>query len=319
VEHWSLIYKAHSDQKIFVLGAGAVGCYFGGMLARAHHDVTFIARPERTQALNTSGLEMDCKTFHETIQVKASSDLSTLRDANLVLLSVKSLDTERTLTDIKSVLPNKAVILSLQNGVANIDIASNMIANPIYAAVVYVAAGMIGHRTMKHHGRGELLIGNPKESALGDEQSLKEICKLFEVADVPCAISPQIKREMWLKFLVNCSFNAISGIGQISYGGMIKSPGIVKLIEEITKEFLTIAALENVNITLAESLAANESIATTMVTQISSTAQDLSRGKMTEIDFLNGYIVELGKRYGVATPYNESVHALVKMLESQVK
>jgi len=232
-----LIYKAQSNQKIYVLGSGAVGCYFGGMLARAQQDVTFIARPERAYALNDAGLEMDCKAFHETIQVKASSDLSTLRDADLVLLSVKSLDTERTLTDIKSVLPSKAVILSLQNGVANIDIASQIVNNPTYAAVVYVAAGMIGHRTMKHHGRGELLIGNPKESVLDDEQNLKKICKLFEVADVPCTISPQIKREMWLKFLVNCSFNAISGIGQISYGEMVKSPGIVKLIEEITKGF----------------------------------------------------------------------------------
>jgi 2-dehydropantoate 2-reductase len=314
-----LIYKTQSNQKIYVLGAGAVGCYFGGMLARAHHDVTFIARPERAAALNASGLELDCKAFHETVKVRASSDLSVLSDADLVLLSVKSLDTERTMADVKSILPSKAVILSLQNGIANIDIAFKIVANPVYAAVVYVAAGMIGHRTMKHHGRGELLIGDMQESGLRDEQNLKEICKLFEAAGVPCTISPQIKREMWLKFLVNCSFNAISGIGQISYGEMVKSPGIVKLIEEITREFLAIAALENVNITLAEALAANESIATTMVTQISSTAQDLSKGKMTEIDFLNGYIVELGKRYGVATPYNESVHALVKMLESQIK
>ena len=314
-----MIYKAQSNQKIYVLGAGAVGCYFGGLLARAHHDVTFIARPERAAALNASGLELDCKAFHETVKVKASSDLSVLSDADLVLLSVKSLDTERTMADVKSILPSKAVILSVQNGIANIDIASKIVANPVYVAVVYVAAGMIGHRTMKHHGRGELLIGNMKESALGDEQNLKEICKLFEAADVPCTISPQIKREMWLKFLVNCSFNAISGIGQIPYGEMVKSHGVVKLIEEITREFLAIAALENVNITLADALAANESIATTMVTQISSTAQDLSKGKMTEIDFLNGYIVELGKRYGVATPYNESVNALVKMLESQIK
>ena len=314
-----MIYKKQSNQKIYVLGAGAVGCYFGGMLARAHHDVTFIARPERAAALNASGLELDCKAFHETVKVRASSDLSVLSDADLVLLSVKSLDTERTMADVKSTLPSRAVILSLQNGIANTDIASKIVANPVYAAVVYVAAGMVGHRTMKHHGRGELLIGDMKESALGDEQNLKEICKLFETADVPCTISPQIKREMWLKFLVNCSFNAISGIGQIPYGEMVKSPGIVKLIEEITQEFLAIAALEHVNITLAEALAANESIATTMVTQISSTAQDLSKGKMTEIDFLNGYIVELGKRYGVATPYNESVNALVKMLESQIK
>jgi 2-dehydropantoate 2-reductase len=314
-----LIYKIPSNPKIYVLGAGAVGCYFGGMLARAHHDITFIARPERVEALNKSGLEMDCKAFHETVRVKASSDLSTLKDADLVLLSVKSLDTERTLAEVKSVLPSKAVILSLQNGVANIDIASKIITNPVYAAVVYVAAGMIGQSTMKHHGRGELLVGSLGVASATDDQNLSEICKLFEGAGVPCSITPQIKRDMWLKFLVNCSFNAISGIGQISYGEMVKSPAIVKLIEEITKEFLAIAALEDVNITMAEALAANDSIARTMVTQVSSTAQDLAKGKMTEMDFLNGYVVELGKRHGVPTPYNESVHALVKMIESKFK
>ena len=314
-----MIYKTQSNQKIYVLGAGAVGCYFGGMLARAHHDVTFIARPERATALNESGLQMDCKAFHETIAVKASSDLAILSDADLVLLSVKSLDTERTLAEIKSILPSKAVILSLQNGVANIDIATNIFVNPVYAAVVYVAAGMIDQRTMKHHGRGELLIGDPSNTVPQGDQGLLEICKLFEGAKVPCSIAPQIKRDMWLKFLVNCSFNAISGIGQIAYGEMVKSPGIVKLIEEITKEFLAIAELEDVNITMSEALAANASIASTMATQVSSTAQDLARGKMTEIDFLNGYIVELGKRHGITTPYNESVHALVKMMESPIK
>ncbi len=314
-----MIYKTQSNQKIYVLGAGAVGCYFGGMLARADHDVTFIARPERATALNESGLQMDCKAFHETIAVKASSDLAILSDADLVLLSVKSLDTERTLAEIKSILPSKAVILSLQNGVANIDIATNIFVNPVYAAVVYVAAGMIDQRTMKHHGRGELLIGDPSNTVPQGDQGLLEICKLFEGAKVPCSIAPQIKRDMWLKFLVNCSFNAISGIGQIAYGEMVKSPGIVKLIEEITKEFLAIAELEDVNITMSEALAANASIAGTMATQVSSTAQDLARGKMTEIDFLNGYIVELGKRHRITTPYNESVHALVKMMESPIK
>ncbi len=314
-----MIYKAPSDQKIFVLGAGAVGCYFGGMLARAGHDVTFIARPARVEALNASGLEMDCKAFHETVIVKASSDLSILRNADLVLLSVKSLDTERTMAEVKSIVPSKAVILSLQNGVANIDIASKIVPNPLYAAVVYVAAGMIGQSTMKHHGRGELLVGSLGTALPTDDQNLSAICKLFEGAGVPCSIAPQIKRDMWLKFLVNCSFNAISGIGQIAYGEMVKSLSIVKLIEEITKEFLTIAALENVKISMSEALAANDSIARTMVTQVSSTAQDLAKGKITEIDFLNGYIVELGKRYGVPTPYNESVYALVKMMESKIK
>ena len=298
-----------------MLGAGAVGCYFGGMLARAGQDVTLIGRSERVQAINELGLEMDCKSFQELVHVKASDDLSILRDADLVLLSVKSLDTEKTIQAIASILPSHAVILSLQNGVANIDIASKWIPNPLYAAVVYVATGMLGHRTMKHHGRGELYIGSLQLAQERDQENLAAICMLFESADVPCSMSKQIKKDMWLKFLVNCSYNAISGIGQITYGEMVLIPEILQQIDHITEEFLAIATAEGVNISAAEAIEANALIASTMVTQRSSTAQDLARGKQTEIDFLNGYIVELGKRYGIPVPYNESIYALVKMLE----
>jgi 2-dehydropantoate 2-reductase len=302
-------------QKIYVLGAGAVGCFFGGMLARAGHDVTLIARDDRAQAINELGLEMDCKSFQEVIKVKASSDLELLRDADLILLSVKSPDTKNTIQEICSILPSHAVILSLQNGVANADIASKHISNPIYSAVVYVAAGMGGPRTMKHHGRGELLVGSLQEATSVDQESLSGICTLFESSGVPCEITSQIKRDMWLKFLVNCSYNGISGIGQISYGEMVRIPEIVNQINRITDEFIQIAALEGVEITQAEGREANALIASTMVTQRSSTAQDLARGKATEIDYLNGYIVQLAKKHGVEVPYNESVHALVKMLE----
>jgi len=298
-----------------VLGAGAVGCYFGGMLARAGQDVTLIGRSERVQAINELGLEMDCKSFQELVYVKASDDLSILRDADLVLLSVKSLDTEKTIQAIASILPSHAVILSLQNGVANVDIASKWIPNPLYAAVVYVATGMLGHRTMKHHGRGELYIGSLQLAQERDQENLAAICMLFESADVPCSMSKQIKKDMWLKFLVNCSYNAISGIGQITYGEMVLIPEILQQIDHITEEFLAIATAEGVHISAVEAIEANALIASTMVTQRSSTAQDLARGKQTEIDFLNGYIVELGKRYGIAVPYNESIYALVKMLE----
>jgi len=298
-----------------VLGAGAVGCYFGGMLARAGQDVTLIGRSERVQAINELGLEMDCKSFQELVHVKASDDLSILRDADLVLLSVKSLDTEKTIQAIASILPSHAVILSLQNGVANVDIASKWIPNPLYAAVVYVATGMLGHRTMKHHGRGELYIGSLQLAQERDQENLAAICMLFESADVPCSMSKQIKKDMWLKFLVNCSYNAISGIGQITYGEMVLIPEILQQIDHITEEFLAIATAEGVHISAVEAIEANALIASTMVTQRSSTAQDLARGKQTEIDFLNGYIVELGKRYGIAVPYNESIYALVKMLE----
>jgi 2-dehydropantoate 2-reductase len=302
-------------QKIYVLGAGAVGCFFGGMLARAQKSVTLIARPERAEAINESGLEMDCKSFREVVHINASSDLNRLSDADLILLSVKSPDTEKVIREIAPILSSHTVILSLQNGVANADIASQIVPNPVYAAVVYVAAGMIGHRTMKHHGRGELYIGGLQKTGREDAGRLRGICELFSSSDIPCVVAENLKKDMWLKFLVNCSYNAISGIGQIAYGEMVQVPEIVRQIENLTQEFVAIAAKEGVVISESEAREANALIASTMVTQRSSTAQDLAKGKKTEIDFLNGYIVDLGKKHGIPVPYNESIYALVKMLE----
>ncbi len=302
-------------KKIYVLGSGAVGCYFGGMLARAHHNVTLIARPERSYSIGAHGLEMHCQTFHEIISIKSSHDISILSDADLILLCVKSPDTEKTIQEVAPILPKEVVILSLQNGVANVEIASHFVSNPIYPAVVYVACGMVGDRVMKHHGRGELLVGSIGRSSSSDLENLDGICELFKSAAVPCECVPEILREMWLKFLVNCSYNAISGIGQIAYGDMVKVPEIVKLIEEITKEFLAVAFHKGLNIAIHDAAEANEAIARTMATQVSSTAQDLARHKKTEIEYLNGYIVKLGKEFRIPTPYNESVYGMVKMLE----
>ena len=305
-------------KKIYVLGAGAVGCFFGGMLARAHHDVTLVGRSDRALAIQDHGLAMECQTFNETIPIKASNDISLLSDADLILLCVKSHDTEKALKDLAPILPKETVVLSLQNGVANVDVASQIISNAVYPAVVYVACGMVGDRVMKHHGRGELLVGTVGELSLRDSENLAGICELFQSAAVPCEIAPQILKDMWLKFLVNCSYNAISGIGQIAYGEMVKVPEIVKLINGITEEFLQIAAQKGLHIERHEAMAANDAIAKTMSTQISSTAQDLRRGKKSEIDYLNGYIVMLGKEYEIPTPLNESVYAMIKMLESRM-
>lgn len=308
--------KMSNFNKIYVLGAGAVGCFFGGMLSRANKDVTLIARPDRAESIARDGLFMDCQTFQEIVPIKATNDLTVLRDADLVLLTAKSTDTEKIMREIAAIVPNHAVILSLQNGVSNVDIASSIVSNPVYPAVVYVACGMMNQRVMKHHGRGELFIGGIKALNPTDNAHLNGICTLFESSSVPCAVAKDIKRDMWLKFLVNCAYNGLSGIGQICYGEMVRIPEITRLIDGITKEFLAIAANTGVCIDSHEATAVNEAIARTMSTQKSSTAQDLERRKKTEIDYLNGYIVKLGREYRMPTPYNESVYAAVKMLES---
>ena len=299
---------------VAVIGAGAVGSYFGGLLARAGYDVTLIARKDHVKAIQENGLYMECQSFQERVSVKASAEYQAIKNADLILFCVKSPDTESVAKEIKPYLSEDSIILSLQNGVDNAERIRAVLLNPVYPAVVYVATGMAGPGHVKHFGRGELVIGDLEgnEACLDQLNMLQEFLKK---GNIPCSISKNIKHDMWLKFLVNCSYNAISGIGQIEYGQMVQSTHINTLIEQITKEFLAVAGKEGLNITLEQAILANEQIAKTMTKQKSSTAQDLMKFKKTEIDFLNGYIVRRGLVHQIPTPANQSVYALVKMLE----
>ena len=299
---------------VAVIGAGAVGSYFGGLLARAGYDVTLIARQDHVKAIQENGLYMECQSFQERVSVKASTEYQAIKNAELILFCVKSPDTESVAKEIKPYLSDDSIILSLQNGVDNGERIKSVLLNPVYPAVVYVATGMAGPGHVKHFGRGELVIGDLD----GNEACLDQLMVLqayLNKGNVPCSISKNIKHDMWLKFLVNCSYNAISGIGQIEYGQMVQSTHINTLIEQITNEFLAVAEKEGVTISPEQAILANEQIAKTMTKQKSSTAQDLMKFKKTEIDFLNGYIVKRGLVHQIPTPANQSVYALVKMLE----
>src|SRR2546428_739923 len=157
---------------ITVMGAGAVGCYYGGMLARAGHDVTLIARPQHVEAVQKRGLRMETKAFDAYVPMQASAEASGARGAKLVLFSVKSTDTERAGAALAPYLERDAVILTLQNGVDNAERLAATLGREVVPAVVYVAVEMAGPGHVRHHGRRELLIGpsraaSPPRSIIG--------------------------------------------------------------------------------------------------------------------------------------------------------
>ena len=305
------------NPKIVVLGAGAVGCYFGGMLARAGHNVTLIARPEHVAAITQHGLHMDCQSFQEYVAVAASTELAAVAQADLILLCVKSPDTEKTIEAIIPDLQKHTAIISLQNGVDNCERIRGLVDNPVFAAVVYVATIMAGPGRLKHLGRGELALGqgDPSVHSAANAELLEALAALLCAGGVPCKVSVDIRKDQWSKFLVNCSYNAISAIGQMTYGQMVQAEAVRELIHQLGIEVVSIAQQQGIGLTLAEAQDANDMIPKTMPGQLSSTAQDLARKKPSEIEFLNGLVVRKGQEYGIATPANQSVYALVKMLE----
>ena len=295
--------------KIAVMGAGAVGCYYGGMLARAGHDVVLIARPQHVQAIASVGLRLQSQTFDEQIQLQATTDASAVQGADLVLFCVKSSDTEAAGRLMQPYLRADAMVMCLQNGVDNADrLRSVLPDHTVSAAVVYVATEMAGPGHVKHNGRGDLVI-EPSASSTA-------VAEALTAAGVPTVISNNVRGELWAKLILNCAYNAVSAIAQLPYGKTVVGAGVQDVMRDVVAECLAVAKAESVQVA-GDVHAAVAKLAGSMPKQSSSTAQDLARGKPTEIDYLNGLIVQRGTALGIATPANRVLWALVKLLESK--
>jgi 2-dehydropantoate 2-reductase len=300
--------------KIAVVGAGAVGGYFGGLLARAGAPLVMIGRAAFVEAVRKNGLFLETLHFQEIVRVEASVELEEVRGAEIVLFCVKTTDNAATAKALAPLLAPGALVLSMQNGVDNVEqirAAANLEALP---AVVYVAASVPEPGRVKHVGRGDLVIGPKNEKT-------ERIASLFSAANVPCRISENIEGELWTKLVWNCALNAVSALGRAKYGQIAASADARKVVETVVDEVLAVARAANIHPPGLEdpktAIAGAFKIATQMAEALSSTAQDMNRGKRTEIDSLNGYISWRGAELGVPTPVNHALFALVKLAEGR--
>src|SRR5881409_2494645 len=301
--------------RIAVVGAGAVGGYFGGMFARAGAPTVFIGRKHFADAVNSKGLVLDKLQGQERISVTATVEVSAVRDCSVILLCVKANDTSAVAKQMAPFLQPGAIVVCLQNGVDNADrvrAAPNVVAVP---AAVYVAVSVPETGRVKHLARGDLIIG-PRSKIT------TELTKLFIRASIPCRISDNIEGELWVKLLRNCALNAISALGHTRYGQIARSDDAKNLMEQIVDEVLAVARAAGVvlpGVVDRESgMAAAMELATQMADAFSSTAQDLNRGQPTEIDALNGYISRRGEELGIPVPVNHALFTLVKLAEQTV-
>lgn len=292
---------------VAVMGAGAVGGYYGGLLARAGLAVRLIGRPAHVEAVRAHGLRLQTQTFDEHLRVEAGTDATAVAGADLVLVCVKSTDTLEAAAQMAPHLSSGAVVLSLQNGVDNAERLSQALGREVLPAVVYVAAAMEGPGHVRHHGRGELVIGpGPQAAALQ---------ALFARAGVEVQVSDRVAGALWAKLVLNCAYNALSAITQMPYGPLVQGEGVLAVMRDAVDECLAVARADGVP--LPASIWDDVlRIARTMPAQTSSTAQDLARGRRSEIAHLNGHVMRRGEALGIATPVNRTLFALVRLLET---
>lgn len=299
---------------IAVVGAGAVGGYFGGMLARAGTPVTMIGRPAFVDVVNKNGLFLDTLQFQENVHVQASTELSAAAGAEVILFCVKTTDNAATARQLAPLLAPGALVVSLQNGVDNVEqirAAANL---EVLPAVVYVAASVPEPGRIKHVGRGDLTLGPKTEKT-------ERLAAIFTRAGIPCRISDNIADELWTKLLWNCALNAISALGRVKYGQIAATEDARQVVKSLVEEVFAVASAAGTRLVGVEDASAAFAgaikVATQMSGALSSTAQDMLRGKHTEIDSLNGYISRRGAELGVPTPVNHALYTMIKLLEGR--
>lgn len=296
--------------QIAVMGAGAVGSFFGAKLAMAGAPVTLIGRPAYAEAVTRDGLQFESEGRVTPVRAVATTDVSGVRGARYVLFCVKSGDTDAAARALAPHLAKNAVILSLQNGVGNAERIAAHVPCHVVSALVYAASQMPAPGHVRHTGGGSLVIGGAAP------ELLEAIVALFKAADVPVTISPDIDVALWTKLLMNCAYNAVSALTMANYATMTAMPEVRAIMRAAAHETVAVAAARGVtiaNVTLERMF----DMGHTMPNQISSTAQDIARGRATEIDFLNGLVVREGEALGIATPVNRTLHALVRLRETK--
>src|SRR5262245_68083 len=220
--------------RIAVVGAGAVGGYFGGMFARAGAPTIFIGRKYFADAVTSKGLVLDKLQGQERIRATATIEMSAIRDCSLILFCVKANDTWETARQMAPFVRPDATVVCLQNGVDNADRVRTTANVDAVPAAVYVAVSVPESGRVKHLARGDLVIGPPSEK-------ITDIANNLIRAGISCRISDNIEGELWVKLLCNCALNAVSALGHARYGEIAQNADAKLLMEHVVDEVLAVA------------------------------------------------------------------------------
>lgn len=292
-----------SFDKIFVLGAGAIGSSYGALLSRKN-DVTLIGNENHVDVIISRGLTLSGDVQKEFF-IKAETKIREVLSNTLILLTTKAHDSEKAITEIKGLLKDDTVILILQNGLGNKELVKRIVRDEIQ-----IVRGLV-KSAAQFLEPGKIAFWNG-ETILEQTKMSKRIVRLFNESGLRTRISNEMDEEMWNKLVVNCVVNPITAILRVR-DNEVAVDSLRQLRHGIVEECVKVGKCEGMVFQLDLKEAIEKDIM--KFTNFSSMCQDIMKRKKTEINFLNGKIVELGKKHNIPTPINEAITCLIKFLE----
>ena len=304
--------------KIVIVGPGAMGCLFAAFLSKSKEAVWLLDKNKEGAAkLNEIGISLEGTSGAWQAKPKTTANVQDIGKADLILICVKSFHTKQAIEQIKPLLQQNTKIMTLQNGIGNIEIIAELAGEDrVIGGITSEGATLIDIGKIRHAGHGETIVGTLDGKVPVEIRSIREV---FNRVGLQTKMSRDIKGLVWSKLIINTGINALSAITRLPNGKLTEFEGTKRILRDAVTEATRVAKRKRIKLIYDDPLAKVEAVCEGTASNTSSMLQDVLRKKRTEIDFINGVIVRLGQELGIAVPTNRLLTDLVKTIESSYK
>lgn len=311
--------------KILIVGPGALGCLFAGYLTKNGQDVWVLDKhPQRAEKIKHNGINIEGINSTHNIKVNITTKIEDLKKLDLILICVKSYDTEAAVKSIKPLVGETTYVLTLQNGLGNIEAIAEIVGeNNVIGGVTSHGSTLLGDGHIKHCGKGETVIGRWQPSGKRQtkqwkipRRTLEDIADVLKDAGFPTKVTDKIKDIMWSKLIINVGINAVTAITRLKNGQIIEHEGARQVLKQAVLEASKIARRKKISLDYSDPVKKVESVCSQTALNMSSMLQDVLKKKKTEVDFINGAIVREGEDLGIPTPVNSVLTDIIKTIET---
>ncbi len=299
--------------KTVFLGSGAMGCLYGGLLAEGGFDVTLVdVWKEHMDAVNERGLSIEAAGKERIIKnIRGTTDPAEAGKADLIVVFVKSTATSDAMKGAMSLVGPDTTVLTLQNGLGNLEKLVRVAGKErVIAGITGHGSTLLGPGKIRHAGQGDTIMGEP-DGTLSDR--LKKIGAMFEKSNIPVKLSKNVIGLIWGKLLVNVGINALTAVTGLRNGRMTELPEAEELLVLAVKEGIEVALAAGIRLETDDPVEYTKNVARMTGPNRSSMLQDVMNRRQTEIDVINGAIVDEGRRLKIPTPVNLALTNLVRI------
>ncbi len=291
--------------RVVVFGAGSLGSLVGGLLTR-RHDVTLVGRQPHIQAIEESGLVI-AGMVEAVVVPHAVENVKSLQQADMVIITVKSYDTDAALEAVRPLVAEGTLVVSLQNGLNNAELITKAYPGKAVIGVTSLGATKSGPGRVYYAGEGDTCFGVWK----GDNKAAEKVAEVFNSIGLDSNVTEDIMSELWAKAIINAAINPVTAIARCKNGRILKDENLLKVAEMACREGERAAKANNVDLGDGDMFDRVKLVLRRTSENRSSMLQDVERRKRTEIDEISGEIVRRAEKAGVDTPVNRVLWLLV--------